>query len=241
MVSFGWQLSDSMTTCAGSDKCEALQRIAAWIASTAPKGTAAAVDRIGPSAVFDAAEQAAIARAVVRRRDEFTTGRRLSREALARLGCAAAGLPPDPDGVPRWPEGFVGSISHSGGVCAALVGRARDLVGIGIDIEESVQMRPGLASLICRRDETDRGETAGAVDLTLLRFIAKEAFFKAYFPATRSFLDFQDVRVAVDPATDRFEVRLMEPSSPSLGGARAFVGCFAMLGRHVVAGMWIAR
>ena len=102
-------------------------------------------------------------------------------------------------------------------------------------------MRPGLALLICRPDETDLDETGGTVDATLLRFVAKEAFFKAYFPATRGFLDFQDVRVAVDPASDRFEARLMEPSRPSLCGARAFVGRFAMLGSHVVAGVWIAR
>lgn len=230
-----------MTAGAGSGKCHAAERMAAWIAVTAPEGTAVAVDRIGPSAVFDAAEEAAIARAVARRRDEFTTGRRLAREALARLGCVAASLPPDPDRVPRWPEGFVGTISHSGGLCAALAGRARDLVGIGIDIEETARIRPGLASLICRPDETDLDAIGGVNDLILLRFVAKEAFFKAYFPATRAFLDFHDVRVAVDPASNRFEARLMRPSSPSLCGARAFVGRFAALGSHVVAGVWIDR
>ena len=230
-----------MTPSARSHKGGAPERIAAWIAATAPEETAVAADRIGPSAAFDAAEQAVIARAVQRRREEFTTGRRLAREALARLGCVAAALPPDPDRVPRWPEGFVGTISHSGGLCVALVGRARKLVGIGIDIEETARMQPGLASMICRPDETDLDETGGALDPTLLRFVAKEAFFKAYFPATRSFLDFQEVRVAVDPAGDRFEARLMEPSSPSLRGSRAFVGYFATFGSHIVAGVWIAR
>jgi 4'-phosphopantetheinyl transferase EntD len=228
-----------MTTSVGSDK--APERIAAWITATAPKGTAVAVDRIRPSAAFDAKEEAAIARAVAHRRDEFTTGRRLAREALARLGCLASSLPPDPDRVPRWPDGFVGTISHSGGLCAALVGRDRDLAGIGIDVEEIARMQPGLASLICRPDEADVGETDRVVDLTLLRFVAKEAFFKAYFPAARGFLDFLDVRVSVDPESDHFEAQLMKPSSPSLCGSRAFDGRFAMLGSHVVAGVWIAR
>ena len=229
-----------MATIVGFDKFDAPKRIAAWIASIAPEGTAFAVDRIGPSAVFDGAEQAAVAWAVARRRDEFATGRRLAREALARLGCVAAGLPPDPDRVPRWPQGFVGTISHSDGLCVALVGRARHLIGIGIDIEKTTWMQPGLASLICRPDETGLDETGGAVDPTLLRFVAKEAFFKAYFPATRGLLDFQDVRVTVDPATDRFEARLMKPGSPSLRGVRSFVGRYATLGSHVVAGVWIA-
>jgi 4'-phosphopantetheinyl transferase EntD len=230
-----------MTTSAGSDKCDACERIAAWIAATAPEGTAAAVDCIGPSTAFDAAEEAAIARAVRRRRDEFTTGRRLARKALARLGRFAVSLPPDSDRVPQWPEGFVGTISHAGGLCVALVGRACNLVGIGVDIEEIVEPQFDLASLICRPDETDLDETGGATDMTLLRFVAKEAFFKAYFPTTRSFLDFQDVLVEVDPASDRFEARLMEPSSPSLCGARAFVGHFASVRSHVVAAVWVAR
>jgi len=230
-----------MTTSAGSDKCDAPKRIAAWIAATTPEGTAVAVDRIGPSAAFDAGEEAAIARAVARRRDEFTTGRRLAREALARLGCVATSLPPDSDRVPRWPEGFVGTISHAGGLCVALVGRARDLVGIGIDIEETARLQPGLTPLICRPDEIDLDETGGTVDQTLLRFVAKEAFFKAYFPTTRAFLGFQDVRVAVNPASDHFKARLMEPRRPSLYGARTFLGRFATLGSHIVAVAWIAR
>lgn len=230
-----------MTRQTGSDKCDTGERIRAWLVAMAPDGTAVAVDRVGPSAAFDAEEEEAISRAITRRRDEFTTGRRLAREALARLGCVAVGLPPDPDRVPRWPHGFVGTISHSGGLCVAHVGRARDFVGIGIDIEETARLQRGLTSLICRPDETNCDETTGDVDLTLLRFVAKEAFFKAYFPATRGFLDFQDVRVSVNPASDRFEARLMEPSSPSLCGSRDFVGRFAMLGSHVVAAVWIAH
>ena len=69
-----------MTRSVGSDKCDPPQRIAAWIAAAAPEGTAVAVDLIAPSAPFDAAEEAAIARAVPRRRAEFATGRRLARE-----------------------------------------------------------------------------------------------------------------------------------------------------------------
>jgi 4'-phosphopantetheinyl transferase EntD len=225
----------------GSDKCDPPERIAAWIAAAAPEGTAVAVDRIAPSAPFDAAEEAAIARAVPRRRAEFVTGRRLAREALARLGCLAASLPPDSDRMPQWPMGFVGTISHSGQLCIALVGRAHNLLGIGIDVEEVGVMQPGLASMICRPDETDMNGICGAVDLTLLRFVAKEAFFKAYFPATRAFLDFQDVRVAIDRASDCFEAHLMEPSRPSLCGSRVFSGRFVMLGGYIVAGIWIGR
>jgi 4'-phosphopantetheinyl transferase EntD len=211
-----------MTIGRESDTFATAKRIADWVAANAPNETAVMVDRIGPSAAFDAEEERAITRAITRRRDEFTTGRRLAREALSRLGCGAVSLPPDRDRVPQWPDGFVGTISHSGGLCAALVARTRDFVGIGIDIEETTRIQPGLASRICRPDETN-----GVTDLTLLRFVAKEALFKAYFPAMRSFLDLHDVRVSVNPASDRFEAQLMKPTSPSLHGSRAFAGRFA--------------
>ena len=225
----------------GANQGDPLKCIAAWIAAAAPEGTAVAVDRIAPSAPFDGAEEAAIARAAPRRRAEFTTGRRLAREALARLGCLAASLPPDSDRMPQWPVGFVGTISHSCQLCIALVGRAHNHLGIGIDVEEIGLMQPGLASMICRPDETDISVVCGPVDPTLLRFVAKEAFFKAYFPGTRTFLDFQDVRVAIDWASGCFEARLMEPSKPSLRGSRVFVGRFAILGGYIVAGVWISR
>src|ERR1700759_4264312 len=103
-----------------SEKDDAPTLIAAWIAAAAPEATAVAVDRISPSAPFDSAEEAAVARAVPRRRAELARGRPLAREALARLGGLTASLPPDSDGVPQWPTGFVGTISHAGEMCAAV-------------------------------------------------------------------------------------------------------------------------
>ena len=179
-----------------------------------------------------------MAEAVTLRRAEFTTGRRLAREALARLGAIEVSLPPDCDRVPQWPEGFVGSISHSGGLCAALVGRAADFVGIGIDIERTTCVDPELKPLICRPDEINLDISDGASS-TLLRFVAKEAFFKAYFPPTRSFLDFLDVNVSLDRGGDCFEVRLMKANSPSVCGSRTFAGRLAALGDYAVAAVWI--
>ena len=220
---------------------DAPEGIVAWVSAIAPDGTAFAVDRIGSSVPFDAAEEAAVAMAVDHRRDEFHTGRRLAREALAQLGCPATSLPPDGDRVPRWPTDFVGTISHSRELCVALVGRASQYVGIGIDIEKIARIEPGLEPLICRTDELELERTGWTVDQTSLRFVAKEAFFKAYFPATRTFLEFLDVRVVLDPASARFEALLMEPGSPSLYGSRAFAGHFATLGGHIAAAVWIPR
>jgi 4'-phosphopantetheinyl transferase EntD len=209
--------------------------IATWIAAHAPPGTAVAEGPIADGAPFDAAEAAAIAPAVERRRREFLTGRALARAALARLGCPPCSIPVGESRAPVWPDGFLGSISHSRSHCVAHVARSRDLLAVGIDIEAEAPLAPGLAALICRPDET--GEAPG-LDPVLARFAAKEAFYKAYFPVARRFLDFHDVRV--DLAEGRFVAELVA-DKPALGARRTFEGRIARLAGHTVAALWIAR
>ena len=68
-------------------------------------------------------EAQAIDHAVPKRRREFTAGRTAARRACARLGVWAGALPVAADRTPVWPEGVVGSISHSDLSCAVLAGR----------------------------------------------------------------------------------------------------------------------
>ena len=50
-------------------------------------------------------EEAVVARAVGKRRREFSSGRACARAALARLGVPPAPLLPGLRGAPRWPDG----------------------------------------------------------------------------------------------------------------------------------------
>ena len=47
--------------------------------------------------------------------------------------------------LPIWPRGYLGSISHSGGLCVAHVGRRSDLLGIGVDVERPNALPPRTA------------------------------------------------------------------------------------------------
>src|SRR5215831_15185692 len=78
-------------------------------------------------------EEASIARAVPRRQLEFALGRWCARTALARLGKSNCPLPMEANRSPRWPEGFVGSITHCDGLVAAVVAPADRIEGIGLD------------------------------------------------------------------------------------------------------------
>jgi 4'-phosphopantetheinyl transferase EntD len=235
------EVSGSMSRAPAIDATLLSGQLADWLASAVPIGIAAAAGRIKPSLPFDDAEEAAIVHAVESRQDEFRTGRRLARVALARLGRAATSLAADADGVPCWPEAYIGGISHSGGLCVALAGLKRHFIGIGVDIEVIGRPRLDLAPLFCRPEELAQVEAEGTPDAAILRFSAKEAFYKAYFPATRHFLDFQDLRVDLDLAAGRFEAQLMHRASPTLGGQRTFVGSFLRLGRLIATILWIAR
>jgi 4'-phosphopantetheinyl transferase EntD len=85
-------------------------------------------------------EEAAIARAVGKRRREFVTTRACARDALAQLGVAPVAIPVDERGEPRWPRGVVGSMTHCEGLRAAVVVRESDVTAIGIDAEPNVAL-----------------------------------------------------------------------------------------------------
>ncbi len=212
-----------------------LHPISLWIDSCAPAGTAVATGPISRAEPFDATEAAATASAVRTRFDEFHTGRRLARSALVQLGCQPTTIPVGESRLPIWPRGFVGTISHSRKLCVAHVGRASELYSLGVDIEPDAPLAHGLETSICRPDE-DPNELER---FPLLRFVAKEAFYKAYFSATGAFLEFHDVRIEFDHARSAFMASLMASEKPALAGRRAFEGCFTQRSHHLVAALWI--
>src|SRR5258707_403796 len=108
----------------------------ALIARIVPDGIGVAEALIGDhEAALFPVETAQIAAAVPSRRREFATGRMLARRALRAIGGPEIALISGTDRAPRWPDGFVGSITHTASRAAAAVARLEDFAGIGIDIE----------------------------------------------------------------------------------------------------------
>lgn len=69
------------------------------------------------------------------RRREFVAGRTLSRFLLADLGCPSQPVLRGYDGMPIWPDGYCGSITHKQGVCGAIVAKNEALTSVGLDLE----------------------------------------------------------------------------------------------------------
>jgi 4'-phosphopantetheinyl transferase EntD len=173
-----------------------------------------------PGAVLFPEEEAAIARAVDKRRREFTTARVCARAALSRLGLPPAPILPGQRGAPGWPPGVVGSMTHCPGYRAAALAHDRHLVTIGIDAESHEPLPAGVLDLVSVATERSRLRQLAAEEPGVcwdrLLFSAKESVYKAWFPLTRAWLDFSDVDLTPEPG-GRFTVRFLVPG-PVLDG-----------------------
>jgi 4'-phosphopantetheinyl transferase EntD len=187
-----------------------------------------------PDAALFPDEETLIARAVPKRRREFTTGRHCARSALGALGIAPVPIRPGQGGAPQWPSGIVGSITHCAGYRAAAVARASDVITIGLDAEPAQWLPAEVLGLVALPDERDRlgdlARAAPAVCWDRLLFSAKESVYKAWFPLARRWLGFSDADITINAADGTFEARLLIPGPEFRGEPLA-----GFTGRYVIA------
>jgi 4'-phosphopantetheinyl transferase EntD len=172
-----------------------------------------------PDAALFPDEETLIARAVPKRRREFTTGRHCARSALGALGIAPVPIRPGQGGAPQWPSGIVGSITHCAGYR---------------DAEPAQWLPAEVLGLVALPDERDRlgdlARAAPAVCWDRLLFSAKESVYKAWFPLARRWLGFSDADITINAADGTFEARLLIPGPEFRGEPLA-----GFTGRWVIA------
>jgi 4'-phosphopantetheinyl transferase EntD len=160
-------------------------------------------------------EEATLARAVEKRRREFTTVRACARQAYERLGLPPSPVVPGPKGDPSWSAGVVGSITHCAGYRACVLARAADVVAIGVDAEPNEPLPSGLLPDIARPEERpalrELARVSPGVHWDRLLFSAKESVYKAWFPLTERWLGFEDAVVTLDREAQTFAARLLVP------------------------------
>ena len=180
-------------------------------------------------------EEALVARATAKRRQEFAAGRERAREALAALDMGKSPILRGYRGAPQWPLGIVGSITHCAGYCAAAVARTKDLAAIGLDAEPNAALPGGVLEMVSQPAERARLRDLAAaqpeISWDCLLFCAKEAVYKAWFPLTGRWLGFADVDVTINATEGTFTARLLVPA-PDLDG-RQLDGGFT--------GKWLSR
>jgi 4'-phosphopantetheinyl transferase EntD len=176
--------------------------------------TVAAVDTFvdPPEATLFLEEELLISKAVEKRRSEFTTGRWCAREAMIRLGRQPSAILPGTRGEPQWPAGLVGSITHCAGYRGAVVAESERISTVGIDAEPNGALPNGVLESVSLAEERDRMATLRRdhpeVHWDRLLFSAKESVYKAWFPLTERWLDFEDANIAIDPIAGTFTAQL---------------------------------
>ena len=143
-------------------------------------------------AVLFPGEEAAIERAVPKRRREYTTTRHCARLALARLGLPPTAIRSGGNREPLWPDGVVGSMTHCDGYRAAAVARSGSVAGVGVDAEPHAPLPDGVFDTIARPDEVPMLAALAAARPEVwwdrLLFSAKESVYKAWFPVAGRWL-----------------------------------------------------
>lgn len=174
-------------------------------------------------------EEIHVARAAEKRRRDFALGRACARAALAGLGHGEAVIAKGDDGAPLWPHGVMGSITHTHGYAAALVGETRNFGGIGIDAERAGGVTPDLwPRLFSPAEQAQIAIQSDPVLGATLFFSAKEASYKAW--ALKGALAFRDIEIVLDGG--RF---IATRAGVRLGG------CYAVEKNVVLVTAWVPR
>lgn len=167
-----------------------------------------------------AEEEAQVGAAVPARRKEYATVRGCARRALAELGYPEAPLLKGERGSPLWPENVVGSMTHCKGYRAAAVALEAEFAAVGIDAEPNEPLPGEILDIIARPEERASLESRRASDSVSwgrLLFSSKESVYKAWFPVTRRWLNFEDVRITFDLTGDGFEAQVLAWAADEAG------------------------
>jgi 4'-phosphopantetheinyl transferase EntD len=155
-------------------------------------------------------EEPEVARAVEKRVREYTIARSCARRALGKLGVPETPIRRGPKRQPLWPDGIVGSITHTKGYYAAAVARADEVLTVGIDAEIDDRLPDGVLDVVTLPEEREMlaGLPAG-VHWDRILFSAKESVYKAWFPLTERWLGFGDARLTFQPDERTFSAELL--------------------------------
>ncbi len=171
-------------------------------------------------------EEHLIAKSVEKRRRDFIGARYCARQALAQLGEPEVAIGKGERGMPLFPRGVVGSLTHCDGYRAAALAHRLRWRSIGIDAEPHGPLPEGVldsVSLPAERTWLAGALPATGLHLDRLLFCAKEATYKAWFPLTLRWLGFEDAHITFtiddDGSSGGFHTELLVPGQTTDGGA----------------------
>ena len=182
---------------------------------------------------------ASIQRSVAKRQAEFLAGRLCARAALQQLDNLDCVPAIGEDRAPVWPQHISGSITHSSGHAAAIVGHKAQWRGLGMDLENvlSLERAERLAGEILTATELQRMAMLPREQhalLVTLTFSAKESLFKALYPIVQKRFYFEHAEVLEWSENGQVRLRLLTDLSEEWRHGKELVGQFAVDGEQLL-------
>ncbi len=196
-----------------------------------PPQCALAVQRYdSPDILLPPPNDAALNRAIEKRQREFSAGRAAAATALSRLDVSDAVIAVGENRNPRWPDGIVGSITHTAGLAVAVVARQEKILGLGLDLEPTEAVKEALWESLFNPTEikwlSEKNREQQARWATLI-FCAKESFYKLQYPLTGQWVGFHEADVTVSLETGEFLLTCLQPLVIEKLSRTRFAGRFA--------------
>lgn len=217
-----------------------------WPLPVALPGTVFLSTRFDP-ALLDAGDfqrsavppPASIQRSVAKRQAEFLAGRLCAREALQRLDNLNCIPAIGEDRAPVWPGHISGSITHSTGHAAAIVGHKAQWRGLGMDLENMLTLERAerLAGEILTANELQRMATIPRELhglLVTLTFSIKESLFKALYPIVQKRFYFEHAELLEWSQAGHVRLRLLTDLSEEWGDGKELEGQFGVEGEQLL-------
>lgn len=182
---------------------------------------------------------ATLNRAVNKRKAEFLAGRHCANTVLAALNIHDFVIHAGKNRAPQWPAEIKGSITHSNSTALAAVTASADVLGVGIDIETIISTKTmnNTKGMILHGNDGQWLEQPGVTPEMVfsLIFSIKESFFKAAYPSTGYYFDFDTVSItALDFVQNRFTLTLHKDLNPKLTPGLVFSGDFRFIDGQVL-------
>ena len=179
-----------------------------------------------------------------KRRAEFSLGRYCAHRALSKFELEFVPILRNAETRdPYWPKSIRGSIAHSEGFAAAAVGLAKDVSGIGIDLESlSREIDFNIRRHVCVDKEREFLESLPAeqADRYLrIIFSAKESIFKCFFPISQTYLYFHDAEIIIDDKNSKFSFLLSKACTGITSAGFQHYGRFSIMDDLLLTSIYI--
>lgn len=146
---------------------------------------------------------------VAKRRCGFLAGRLCATRALQRAGVFSQ-VGTAHGGNPIWPEGYIGSISHTDtrAVACAVTTEHFSAVGLDTEIIMTSDLAYELAPLLLNQPECRGSDLMPFNHYVTLVFSAKEALYKSLYPNVGVFFGFEAASlIELDESMAKFEIQ----------------------------------